>query len=319
MEVIHSESQYGNTIHHLTPPNIGKISKTKDYELNYPTHLHGQPFVNLHIIYQKAINDIILRLHNHQDSPLAYWLKEDTNPLIVALDILKKNIQWECEDSIKKSYRSFISNNVNKQSNDIFWLLHAAELISFHSGWCSRFVSMANPKERCKCTLPYEKLKFDINLDKEDKTYWTNTYATRIWKGTIPQNFKIEVCFDNFFWTINENETFYAVSSRCPESQGIRDFTNILHYQDQKISEISNKWCPLNCTVIPKPMADNINNGHILYHDYSMSHNASIPQSWFQEYKLFNQKDYSTVTDFSSKAQKIVNQLTKKSIKTPAI
>ncbi len=318
MEIIKSESRYGSTIQQLTPLNFGKITKYNEHLLNYPKHLHGQPFLNLHPFLQKALNDLILRLHDHQDSTLAYWLKEDTNPLIVSLDILKKNIEWHSENTIMRSYSDLIKKHIVKKSNDIFWLLHAADLISFHSGWYSRFLSMANPKEQCECTSPYEKLKIHLNLDKQDKTYWTNNSPARIWKGIIPNGFKIEVCFDGEFWTIDENQTFYAISCRCPESTGFKDFTNNLFYQDQKISQISTKWCPLHCTVIPNEMAENINEGHIYYSYYSLPHNASIPQSWFQEFKQFDDDSYSKITDFSSQAQKIVNQLKKKSIKKPS-
>lgn len=318
MEIIKSESRYGSTFQHLTPLNFGKITKYNEHLLNYPKHLHGQPFLNLDPFFQKALNYLILRLHDHQDSPLAYWLKEDTNPLIVALDILKKNIEWYSENTITRSYSDLIKTHINKKSNDIFWLLHAADLISFHSGWYSRFLSMANPKEKCECTSPYEKLKIHLNLDKQDKTYWTNNSPARICKGIIPNGLKIEVCFDGHFWTIDENQTFYAISSRCPESTGIKDFTNELFYQDQKITQMSAKWCPLDCTVIPNEMAKDINEGHIYYSYYTLPHNASIPQSWFKEFKGFDDQNYTQVTDFSTKAQKIVNQL-KKKIKTPPI
>jgi hypothetical protein len=318
MEIINSEIIHGFTRHHITPLNFGKITKYNEHLLNYPKHLHGQPFINLRPFFLKALDDLILRLHDHQDSPLAYWLKEDTNPLIVALDILKKNITWYSEDNIILEYKDLIKKYVDQKSNDIFWLLHAADLISFHSGWYSRFLSMANPKEQCECTSPYEKLKIHLNLDKQDKTYWTNNSPARVWKGIIPNGLKIKVGFENYFWEINENETFYAISHRCPESHGFNDFTNTLFYQDQEISQISTKWCPLHCTVIPNEMAENINEGHIYYSYYSLPHNANIPQSWFQEFKQFDDENYSQVTDFSSQAQKIVNQLKKKSIKKPS-
>jgi hypothetical protein len=312
MEVIESKKEYGSTEYQLTPLNFGKITKNNEYLLNYPKYLHGQPFLNLAPFFQKALNDLILRLHDCQDSPLAYWLKEDTNPLIVALDILKKNIEWNSENTITRSYRNLMKTHIDKKSKDIFWLLHAADLISFHSGWYCRFLSMANPKEHYECTSPHEKLRIHLSLDKQDKTYWTNNYGARIWKGIIPNGLKIEVCFDGEFWTIDENQTFYAISHRCPESRGLKDFTNTLFYQDQEITQMSAKWCPLDCTVIPNEMAENINEGHIYYSYYSLPHNASIPQSWFKEFKGFDDQNYTQVKDFSTKAQKIINQLKKK-------
>ena len=310
MEIINSEIIHGFTRHHITPLNFGKITKNTAHLLNCSESLPGYPNIDILPYFKKFIHSLILRLHDHQDSPIAYWLKADTNPLIVALEELKNNIEGYSEKSILRSYKKFIQKNIDQKSNDIFWLLHAADLINFHSGWDSRFISMTNPKEQYECTSPYENLKLNLSLDKQDKTYWTNSYEARVWKGIIPNGLKIKVCFDGHFWEINENETFYAISHRCPESHGFNDFTNTLFYQDQEISQISTKWCPLHCTVIPNEMADN--------KYYCIPFNASIPQSWFQEFKQFDDENYSQVTDFSSQAQKIVNQLKKKSIKKPS-